>query len=153
VQRVKAFFQQELDRRGVTDADIAALPEFGSFLTGILDAAPVDCTAEEGVNADGTVSWVSGEGARYVYVMAPDTKNPGVPPNLDKPEGTIWMLAVKASAHPIMPGIPYGTQPDGTYQVVPADSEAPAIERGKRYKLYVLKDILQPLANCLFTAP
>jgi hypothetical protein len=151
VARAHALLNGELERRGVTQTDIDAMGEFGAFLVDILEAPPTTCSAKQGVMADGRVLWTGG-GARYIYVTVPDAKNPGVPPNLDKPEGTIWRLDVNAWSQPVGSGLRYGDVPAGTRQAIPASGPPPALVKGQSYKLYVLYDILLPVANCLFTA-
>jgi hypothetical protein len=154
VARVQQFFNNELDRRGVTDADIASYDEFGYFLIDIIDQPPDNCTAgEEAFKADGKIYWKTGK-ARYVYVKEVGSNNPGVPPSNDNPAGVFWRLDVMANYPALSPGIVYGQSPEGTYQVTPADNAvAPALASGKKYHLYVLADILQPICNCIFTAP
>lgn len=153
VARVQRFFNNELDRRGITDADIAEFEEFGYFLIDIIDEPPGVCSEEEGIGADGKIIWKE-YSARYVYVKEVDSKNPGVPPSNDNPEGVLWRLDVLANVQALESGITYGEVPEGTYQVTPADgASAPVLESGQQYHLYVLADILQPICNCLFTAP
>ena len=151
ITRATAFLNKELERRGIGDEKIAEMESFGDFLLAVLEEESVPCETGEGIDADGTVRW-TGAGARYVYVMTPDAKNPGVPPNLDNPDGTLWRLDMKNNYQPLSSGISYGSLPEGSYQVTPETGEPPALEKGKTYKLYVLKDILQPRANCTFTA-
>jgi hypothetical protein len=153
VPRVQQFFNNELVRRSVTDADIEAFDEFGSFLIDIIDTPPDNCTSEEIIQADGKILWTGGN-ARYVYVKEVGSQNPGVPPSNDNPEGVLWRLDVLANVAELPPGLVYGAIPDGTYQVTPADNAAPpALVSGQKYQLYVLLDILQPICNCIFTAP
>ena len=139
-------------RRGVTDADIAAFDEFGAFLIDIIDTPPDNCTSEETIQADGKILWTGGN-ARYVYVKEVGSKNPGVPPINDTPEGVLWRLDVMANYEGLSPGIEYGAIPAGTYQVTPDNGTAPELVSGEEYHLYVLKDILVPVCNCIFTAP
>ena len=107
VPRVQQFFNNELTRRGVTDADIAAFDEFGYFLIDIIDTPPDNCTSEETIQADGKIYWTGGN-ARYVYVKEVGSKNPGVPPSNDNPEGVLWRLDVLANVAELSPGIVYG---------------------------------------------
>lgn len=153
VARVQTFFNNELNRRGVTDADIAEMEEFGYFLIDIIEQPPVECTAEEAFQDDGKIYWKDST-ARYIYVKESGSKNPGVPPSNDNPEGVLWRLDVIANYEGLSPGIEYGAMPEGTYQVTPSDNSAPpTLVSGEQYHLYVLKDILQPVCNCIFTAP
>lgn len=153
VARVQAFFQNELDRRGVTDEDIASFPEFGSFILDIIEREPGACTGSEGIDADGGISWSGNDGARYIYVKEAGSENPGVPPNFDNPDGVLWRLDVMPNAEALSPGIMYGEVPEGTYQVTPDNGTAPALVSGQEYHLYILRDILVPICNCLFIAP
>ena len=95
----------------------------------------------------------SGGGARYVYVLEADAQAPGVPPNFDLPTGTLWSIAVPPDAASIGCGMPYGSRPEGVVQRVPAEGEAPALQSGRSYFLYVLRDVAQPITRCLFEAP
>jgi hypothetical protein len=89
--------------------------------------------------------------ARYLYVLAAGAKNPGVPPNLDQPEGTIWKLDVSPKASPLKSGIAYGSTPAGSAQAVPASGAPAALVSGNQYYLYALADIGVPITRCLFT--
>ncbi len=152
VERVQTFFQNELDRRGVTDADIAEMPEFGSFIVDIIEKEPAACTDGEGLSEDGKLYWRK-DPARYIYVKEKGSENPGVPPSNDNPEGVLWRLDVMPNQEALDPGITYGQVPEGTCQVTPDNGTAPGLVSGKQYHLYVLEDILVPACNCIFTAP
>jgi len=153
VERVQAFFNNELDRRGVTDEDIADMEDFGYFLVDIIETEPVACTQGEAFQDDGKIYW-DDTPARYIYIKEEGSDNPGVPPSNDNPAGVLWRLDVLPNVEGLSPGIVYGQSPEGTYQVTPPDNAAPAaLVSGERYHLYVLKDILQPVCNCIFTAP
>jgi hypothetical protein len=147
--RLKTFLLQEVARRGLTQAQEAQTPPFGGPIYTNLIAKPTVCGAGEGVGRDGRMSW-NGPAARYVYVLADGTANPGVPPNLDLPAGTLWRLDVLASAGALPSGISYGETPAGSFQALPDQARAPALEVGTRYHFYVLRDVGLPLANCLF---
>ena len=101
--------------------------------------------------ADGTITWAGGD-ARYVYVLEADANPPGVPPNLDLPEGTVWRLDVDWTADPVASGLTYGDTLPDTWQRWPEDGSAPELMAGETYYLYVLADIYLPLTRCLFTA-
>jgi len=153
VERVQTFFNNELARRGVTDTDIAEMEDFGSFIVDIIEQPPDECSSSQGVLADGKIYWNSNE-ARYIYIKEAGSENPGVPPSNDNPEGVLWRLDVMPNVAALNSGeVGYGEVPEGTYQVTPDNGTAPALESGKAYHLYVLKDILIPVGNCIFTAP
>ncbi len=147
--RMKALLLQELARRGISPQQAAQTPPFGGPIYAERFAKPGTCTDAEGVNSDGTVVWTGG-GARYVYVLADGTDNPGVPPNLDLPDGTLWRLDVLASADPLPSGIAFGRTPPGSFQTYPEHSPAAPLQRGTRYHFYVLYDVGLPAANCNF---
>lgn len=150
--RMQDFLAGELARRGFTAADFSDTPPFGGPLYDQLVYEAGACDAGVGVLADGTIAWRGG-GARYVYVLEPDASPPGVPPNLDLPEGTLWRLDVAPTADPLTTGLAYGSVPAGTTQRWPAQGAAPALTSGQTYYLYVLADIYQPVTRCLFVAP
>lgn len=147
--RMQRFMIAELARRGISEAQARAVPPFGGPIYTNKVTPPVACKAGEGVDTAGVVRW-NGGGARYVYVLAEKSENPGAPPNLDLPEGTLFRLDVRASEDPIASGVRYGTTPKGTFQVQPPSSPAPALVVGTTYHLTVLRDVGVPLANCLF---
>ena len=129
------------------------MEDFGYFLVEIIEKEPVPCTEAEGVTAEGTVIW-TGNQARYIYIKEEGTRNPGVPPNNDNPEGTLWRLDVRSNQEALPSGVAYGDKPEGSKQITPPNNAAPpALESGKNYHLYVLEDILLPIANCIFQAP
>jgi hypothetical protein len=97
------------------------------------------------------MTWTGGA-ARYVYVLEPDTDAPGVPPNLDLPDGTVWRLDVAPDSDPVRSGLLYGDVPPGTSQAFPEQSSATELVSGREYYLYVLFDVYQPLQRCLFVA-
>lgn len=149
--RMKAFFMAELARRGISEEKARSVTPFGGPVYRSLTAPPEQCAPAEGVSSDGTVTWATGSPARYVYILEAGSDNPGVPPNLDLPEGTLWRLDVLASSDPVANGIQYGKTPKGTFQAFPETGLAPELENGKTYHLYVLLDVGIAIANCLFT--
>jgi hypothetical protein len=149
--RMLAFFEGELARRGLAREDFAETPPFGGPLYDQLEYVPEACSAGQGIAADGTITWAGGD-ARYVYLLEPEASPPGVPPNLDLPDGTLWRLDVDWTAGPIQSGLAYGDAPANTYQRWPETGSAPALVSGQTYYLYVLADIYLPLTRCLFTA-
>jgi len=86
-------------------------------------------------------------------VLEAGADNPGVPPNLDEPEGTLWLVDVPYTEDPIPAGLAYGTVSGAQHQRIPAAGAPPALVPGQTYGLYVLKDIGFPLARCQFVAP
>ena len=148
--RMVAFFEGELARRGYAKEDFVDATPFGGPLYDQGLYVPESCTNGEGVSADGKVVW-SGGGARYVYVLASGSANPGVPPNLDLPAGTVWRVDVAPSSSPIKSGIAYGELPAGTSQGFPAEGKPAALVSGTEYYVYALADIGIPVTRCLFT--
>lgn len=149
--RMLDFLETELNRRGYVEEDFDTARPFGGPLYDQLVFEPAACANGEGIDADGVISW-SGGAARYVYVMSRTAKAPGVPPNLDLPQGTRWRLDVAPTDDAIRDGITYGVVPAGVTQAFPEGNAAPAaLVSGQTYYLYVLKDIYQPLTRCLFT--
>ncbi len=152
--RMRKFFEGELAARGVARS---------VFPPGTTGAGPLDeqrffkpeaCKNGEGVGPGGTMTWLNGR-ARYLYVLEASASSPTVPPNLDLPEGTIWRVDVPATGtEPLLTGtVKYGQIPVGTSQRFPASGVPVPLVSGKSYYLYVLADIAQPNARCLFTAP
>ncbi|WP_437289378.1 proteinase inhibitor [Sorangium sp. So ce406] len=147
--RMIAFFEGELERRGYTREDFADMTPFGGPLHEQSLYEPSDCAAGEGVDAAGKVTWAGGD-ARYVYVLSADAANPGAPPNLDLPEGTIWRLDVPWQAEPVKSGITYGEVLPNTKQGYPAQGRPEELVPGTKYYLYVWADVGIPITRCLF---
>ncbi len=147
--RMKAFALAELKRRGRSEEWARAVPPFGGPIYQNSVKKPEACAAGQGVEPDGTVRWTGGS-ARYVYVSRLGSKNPGVPPNLDLPEGTLWRLDVLANAKALTSGIAFGQTPEGTFQAYPESTPAAPLTRGESYQLFVLLDVGVPLTNCTF---
>ena len=152
VPRMQAFLEGELRRRGLDLDDFSETPPFGGPLYDQLFYTPEACVTGQGITADGRIQWTGGD-ARYIYLLQPDSMNPGVPPNLDLPEGTIWRFDVAWDADPVASGLRYGELPPGTRQAFPEDAEAPVLQPGDQLYLYVLRDIYQPITRCTFTMP
>lgn len=152
--RMRKFFENELKFRGKTREDFKDM-KYGA---GPLDSQrfykPKDCTSAQRIDKDGTIHWIGGD-ARYVQVMKADSPSPGPPPNLDIPKGTLWRIDVDwRKGTPIKSGsIKYGVTPKGLTQRTPVDGKAPALVSGRKYYLYVQKDVANPITRCLFTAP
>ena len=151
-ERMQAFFEGELAGRGFTRADFADTPPFGGPLYDQLVYEATACRDGIGVDAQGAIAW-DGGGARYLYIMTADASPPGVPPNLDLPDGTLWRVDVAPTADPIATGVTYGAVPAGATQTFPATGAPPALQSGETYYLYTLADIYQPVTRCLFEAP
>ena len=151
VARMRKLLLAEWARRGFTEADAANYEAFGGPLVEQQAYVPTACGVGEGVGADGKVTW-SGGSARYVYVLEAGSKNPGAPPNLDEPAGTLWLVDVSWKSMPMGSGLAYGATFGDLRQRVPASGPPAALTPGKAYLLYVLKAIGFPLARGLFTA-
>ncbi len=147
--RMLRFFDGEFAYRGLQRADFEDVKKYGP-LSEQHDYVPVACGADEGF-VDGALRWTGGN-ARIVYVLAPDSANPGVPPNLDTPLGTRWRIdAADPTVALIHPGVIYGEVAVGVRQRVPAQAAAQPLTPGESYLLYVVADYVQPIARCLFT--
>lgn len=149
--RMVRFFEGELAARGRTRESFAGVPPFGGPIYTQSVYQPTACTMGEGVAANGTVTWRGGN-ARYVYVLEAGSRNPGVPPNLDTPVGTVWRVDVPFDGTAIASGITYGQVAAGITQKVPAMGAPPALTAGRQYYLFVLQDVGIPITRCLFTA-
>lgn len=152
-ERMRAYFAAELTRRGITREQAEMTPPFGGSLATSLKKKPEPCANGEGVDSGDRVRWPGDTKARYVYVLADGSNNPGVPPYGDRPEGTLWRLDVLASADPVAAGFRYGTTPAGSAQAIPLAGRAPALQVGTTYQLFVMRDVGSVAANCLFTYP
>jgi hypothetical protein len=152
VPRLQAFATRELARRGLTVDQARGLPPFAPFFRDLIDYRPSACPDGVGVDASGALHWTGGT-ARYISVLRADAPSPGVPPNWDLPEGTLWAIAVPPTSLPMGCGTQYGALPPNAYQRVPATGAAPALVSGETYYLYVQRDVAQPITRCTFTAP
>lgn len=153
VERLRAFALGELERRGLTRAEAEALPPFAPFFQELIDHVPEDCDEGVGVDAEGRLRWTGGA-ARYVWVLEADARSPGVPPNWDLPDGTLWAITVPHDAAPLGCGMSYGELGPGALQRIPADGSAPPpLTSGETYYLAVMRDIAQPITRCRFVAP
>lgn len=150
--RLRAFVEAELGRRDITPEAAEELEPFAPFFRELIEYEPEACEDGVGIDEDGMLTWVGG-GARYIHVLAADAQSPGTPPNWDLPEGTIWAFSVPPDEMEMGCGIAYGELPDAAIQRVPESGAPPALVSGESYYLYVQRDIVLPIARCLFTAP
>jgi hypothetical protein len=150
-ERMKRFFAGELAHRGVDPAVFADLPPQPEIFYRQATYVPEACENGEGVDADGTVRWTGGR-ARYLYVLEDGSKNPGNPPNMDKPEGTLWRVDTLPPAVPMKTGeVVYGTIPEGHEQELPTSGVAPApLVSGQTYLIFAFADIGVPMTRCTF---
>ena len=153
---MKAFFEGEIARRGLTDEQIQELIDlvpfrFAGLYTNYTEETQ-PCGVGEGVAPDGTFHWSMAAGARYVYVLEEGSPNVADPPGLDNPEGILWRLDVAYEGTPIESGaLTYGMIPEDASQRRPESGEPPALVEGTTYKLFVLRDFGPlRLANCSF---
>jgi hypothetical protein len=149
-ERMIAFFEGELARRGLTRADFDTEAPIGGPLYSQRVFEPSACTQGEGVATTGELSWVGGE-ARYIYVLRAGSDNPSTPPNLDLPEGTLWRVDVDHTSPAVEDGLRYGELPMSAWQAYPEMGSPEALIEGEVYYLYILKDIGVPITRCLFT--
>ena len=152
VARMQAFFAAELAYRGQSQDDYAGSDPVPKIFYDQSIYEPEPCGADQGVDADGKIRWTGGA-ARYVYVLNPDAANPGVPPNLDLPGGTLWRLDVPSDKTAIASATVVYSElgADGT-QGFPEVGTPTPLQAGQSYYLYVLADIGVPITRCLFTA-
>ncbi|MEZ4299210.1 MAG: proteinase inhibitor [Polyangiaceae bacterium] len=151
VARMQAFFAAELSYRGKSAEDFESYEPTPAFFYEQHTFEPAECEAGDGVNASGEISW-SGGSARYVFVLEKGADNPGVPPNLDEPEGTIWKLDVKPESSAVKSGeVVFGQVPGGATQAVPVEGSPAGLVSGETYYLYVVADVGIPITRCLFT--
>jgi len=154
VARMVGFFTAEFDRRNLRAEDMSDKPPVGGPLIDQVRYTLPDCEPGEGVDAEGRVTWLGDDPARYVYILESGSDNPGVPPNYDLPEGTIWRLDVDHKDDPVESGLTLGDMPQEAYQVFPEPGLEPnELVSGERYHLYVLFDMAMPIARCVFEAP
>ena len=151
-ERMRNFLEGELERRGLSPADFEGAQAFGGPLADQMFYEPTACTNGNGVDANGLINW-SGGGIRYLYILEGDAESPGVPPNRNLPEGTIWHFDISPAQASLPSGVQYGELPEGATQVFPASGAPAALESGRTYYLYALMDIALPLTRCLFVAP
>lgn len=151
-ERMRAFFLDELEHRGLTEDDFADDPAFGGPLYTQLIYEPSACEKGERVDRDGTIHW-DGGAARYVYVLEAGSGNPTVPPNLDLPDGTMWRVDVPWDEETVIDSgaIEYGDTPGFAGQRFPEAGAPTDLIEGEEYYLYVLADVAIPLTRCLFT--
>ncbi len=152
IPRMQAFLLGEWARRGYTEAEGKEVAPFGGPIYDQLQYEPSPCADGQGVQADGTMLWTGGE-ARYAYILAADATSPGVPPNLDEPEGTLWMVDVATDSDPFASPLAYGAIAGDLRQRVPDTGTPAGLTEGTQYYIYVLKDIGFPITRCLFTYP
>lgn len=154
--RMVAFFENELAHRGLGKEDFEGIKYTAGPIGAQLEYEPGRCENGEGIGRDGLITWEGGA-ARYIYVLKAGSENPGVPPNLDKPEGTLWRIDVALDGQVLKSNqVQYGVVPedkDGVSQSVPDSQDTPpeALQSGEDYYLYVLADIAVPLSRCIFT--
>jgi hypothetical protein len=148
-ERMKELLLGELERRGITEEEASAVPPFGGPIYANSVAVPTACDRGQGVDPEGRLRF-GADRARYVYVLELGSKNPGVPPNLDRPDGMLWRLDVLASAEAIEDGFAYGETPRGAFQAFPERTPAAALEEGTSYHLVALRDVGVPIASCVF---
>ena len=65
----------------------------------------------ERIDSNGLLIW-NGGSARYLYVLEVGSMNPGLPPNLDLPEATLWHADVFFDVPAFESGVAYGALPN-----------------------------------------
>ena len=153
VARLEAFGRTELTRRGLTEAQARELTPFAPFFRELVEYEPEACPEGAGLDAEGRLTW-TGVSARYLSVLRAGSLSPGVQPNYDLPDGTLWAVAADHTEPSMACGLGYGEVPAGAYQRFPADGAAPEpLVAGETYYLHVQRDLAFPVTRCLFVAP
>ena len=152
-ERMVAFWQAEMDRRGLTADDMSDEPPVGANLLDQVTYELPDCEPGDGIDADGVITWSRDFDVRYLYVLEEGSDNPGLPPNFDMPEGILWRIDVPHDNAPMVSGVTYGSAPAGVNQIVPAEGAPVELVPGQRYNLYALYDVALPIARCVFQVP
>ena len=153
IPRMRAFFSAEFERREGTEEDVTTARQTFIQINGGLFMEPTECGVGEGMDENGNLIWKGGN-ARQVYIQEIGSNNPGSPPNLDKPEGTVWATYANLESEGLISGtIAPGVIIDGARQAVPEEAnETATFEDGKKYRLFTTPDFLRiPLSNCTFT--
>ena len=151
-ERMREILTREFLNRGLSMEWGESVPPFGGPLASQLTYEPQACKNGEGVAADGTVSWGNFD-VRYVYILEADAGNPGVPPNLDLPEGTLWRVDAAYTSAAMEGGIQYGTPPASAFQAYPTTGRPAELEVGQSYYIYALVDVGFPITRCIFEFP
>jgi hypothetical protein len=153
--RTLAFFEAEFNRRNLDPAWARGLRAIGGPLIEQRDHVPGPCEADVAISADGVLTWPAEKPARYVYVLEPGSANPGMPPNLDLPSGTMWRVEVTHDALPLASGsVRYGEVPTGGRQAYPLENAQPRpLVPGETIYVYILDDIAVPIERCLLVVP
>ncbi|MFT5433065.1 MAG: hypothetical protein ACI9OJ_003770 [Myxococcota bacterium] len=152
VDRMADILVAEYVRRGFTVEQGLAVPPFGGPLYTQLIYEPEACEPSVGADADGNIVWPGGP-TRYLYVLNAEAVSPGVPPNLDVPEGTRWFIGVDHTEEGMDSPIAYGAVNGAAVQRVPETGEPAPLISGESYYLVALRDIGIPLTRCIFVAP
>ena len=152
--RMQTFLLNEYLSRGYEAEDAADYGPFGGPLHTQLLYEPEACGSGVGFDENGRIEWRYGA-ARYLYVLSANADNPGVPPNLDLPDGTLWRVDVANDGVPIQPGVAYGVVPDsvGVFQRYPFEAEPEPLVAGAQYYIYALADVGVPIVRCLSEWP
>lgn len=152
-ERLRDFFTNEFERRdgGQEDLDLAQ-DRFDALFGQVVAETPACVTEFEGVKEDGTVFWNGDAGIRQLWIMEEGTASPAFPPNLDRPEGTIWAVYVNFDGEPIPNDtLRLGEVPADATQRVP-ETGAPTFVDGRTYKIYATQDVMSGrMLNCTFT--
>ena len=150
-----SFFETEFQRREIDENFARSIRPIGGPLVEQMAHVPEPCPEGVGINSDGLINWNSEVSARYIYVLEQGAASPGIPPNFDLPEGTIWRVDIPFDGTPADTNtVVFGTQPEGMTQRMPEGNVTPQpLTSGMTYYLYVLQDVATPIVRCLFTQP
>ncbi len=155
VPRMQSFFDGLLRKMNVTEEEWQLMPPLAGFISDQLYKPSHTCGQGIGVDRDSLrLNWGPAP-ARYIYVLEASAQTPVVPPNLDKPVGTLWRLDLKQGKPFFVSGlIRYGQVPRNAEQTIPDRarfSQVTPLQPGSTYKLVAQLDIGFPVQNCVFT--
>ena len=154
-ERLSNFLLAEFERRGGNEEDRAAAQRQMTALFSRKTVEPRECIAPFEGLIDGVLTWNGDDTARQIYIQEVGSEVPGFPPNLDRPEGTVWAIRVPYNIDAIPSGtLAPGDLPEGAIQLIPEDGSEPTFESGQQYRFFATPDVmLLNVANCLFESP
>ena len=156
-ERMQAFFEREVEYRGLTDEDIELASRYYSFVpfADLVDEIPEPCPEGVGVDRENKLHWTL-DGVRFINILQDNDLNPNIPP-LDSPAGTLWRFEATSNAEAFTSGtLDYkAVSNDQQAQRYPRDgSQAETLVEGETYTLFVTSRMSgASRQHCTFTYP